>query len=119
MIKNTLIDNTPGGITQPKKVFEATATTAITTMVVCNHGDPDLSDETINSATINIYVVPKADAGIASSKHLIVSKLIVPAGESVFFSDEKLILEDDDAVWVGASQTDPAIVSVTVSALLV
>lgn len=119
MITNTLIDNVPGGIAEPKKVFKATATTAITTMVICNHGDPDLTDETVNSATVNVYVVPEVDANSAGVKHLIVSKLIVPAGESVFFSDEKLILENNDAIWVGSSQTAPAVVSVTVSALLV
>jgi hypothetical protein len=111
MITSTTI--TTGDITVPDRAFTATDTglfggtgqqTAITTVALCNIEEPDLTDETVNSATVNIHFVKNGST--ASRRNLIVSNLIVPAGETVFFSDERIILDSNDSIWIGSTAGD-------------
>lgn len=108
MITNTTI--TTGNITVPVRSFTATDTgllggtgqqTAITTIALCNIETPDLTDETVNTCDINIHVVKNGST--ATRLNLLVSNLTVPAGETLFFSDERIILDSNDAVWIGAT----------------
>lgn len=92
---------------------------AITNIVICNTGAPNLTDETINAASITIHVVNTIDNS-PTDTNTIVKNLIVPAGETVFFSDDRIVLRGDsdygtDLIYVTASQ--PNLISVTVSAL--
>jgi len=114
-----LIDST--SVTVPVKVFTSSTTggpiggavtgrqNAVTTIALCNTAAPSTADETTNAVTVNIYVV--------RSGNLIVSNLTVPAGETVFFSEERLVFDSGDELWVGTSAA--ARLSVTVSALAV
>lgn len=111
MITSTTI--TTGDITVPDRAFTATNTgffggtgqqTAITTIALCNIEEPDLTDENVNSATVNIHLVKNGTT--ATRRNLIVSNLIVPAGETVFFSDERIILDSNDSVWIGCTSGD-------------
>jgi hypothetical protein len=123
MINSTLVTST--SVTVPVKVFTSSSTgaaiggavtaqdRAITTMILCNTGSPNLTDETINTVSVNVYLV-KSGASYGTS-NVIVSNLIVPAGETVFFSDEKIILDGGDEVWIGTSVG--SLLSVTVSTL--
>jgi hypothetical protein len=108
MITSTPI--TSSTLTVASRVFTATDTgllggaaqsTAITTIALCNIGTPTLTDETIEAVTVNIHLVKASST--ASARNLIVSNLTVPAGETVFFSDERIILDGSDSVWVGAT----------------
>lgn len=124
MITNSLI---AGSLTAPTKVFTASTngepipagsrqTTAITTMILCNVGVPDITDETVNLTTINIFLVK--DGGTpdtATFSNMIVNRLRIPAGETVFFSDERMVLDGGDTVWVGSDV--PNLVAITVSSL--
>jgi len=126
MITNYL--NTTGN-NIPKRVFTATITgeqsntthtndqeTAITTMIVCNVGMPDDQDETVNSATITIYLVKNgAPPDNILFSNAIVSNLTIPAGETVFFSDERIILDGGDMVYIGASAAN--LITSTVSTI--
>ena len=127
MIKSTLVTAT--SVTVPDLVYTSTTTgapiggavtgqsTAITTIALCNIAAPTLTDETVNSVTVNIYFA-KAGVGAQSSGatcNLIVSSLIVPAGETVFFSDERIILDSGDEIYVGTSSASK--ICVTVSSL--
>lgn len=123
MIYSTQINST--SVTVPVLAFTASTTgasigggvtgqtTAITTMILCNTGSVTLSDETINSVNVNVYLVKSGSSYSASN--CIVSNLIVPAGETVFFSDEKIVLDSGDAVYVGTSVANT--LTVTVSSL--
>jgi hypothetical protein len=123
MIYSTLITST--STTVPVLAFTASTTgaaigggvvgqtTAITTMVLCNTGSVTLSDETVNNVNVNVYLV-KANQSYTAA-NLIVSNLIIPAGETVFFSDEKIVLDSGDQVWVGTSTAN--LLAVTVSSL--
>lgn len=86
---------------------------AITTIAFCNTAAPNSSDETINAVNVNVYIVRRGQSYVAGN--LIVSNLTVPAGETVFFSEERVVLDGGDEIWIGTSSS--ARLSVTVSAL--
>ena len=121
----SLIDS--ASIVVPVKVFTSSTTggpiagsvtgreNAVTTIALCNTAAPDPADETTNSVTVNIYVVR---SGLSYGPgNLVVSSLVVPAGETVFFSEERMVLASGDAIWVGTSSA--ARLAITVSALAV
>ena len=90
-------------------------TNAVTTIALCNTAAPDPADETTNSVTVNIYVVR---SGLSYGPgNLVVNSLVVPAGETVFFSEERIVTASGDAIWVGTSTA--ARLAVTVSVLAV
>lgn len=111
MINNKTI--TSGDKTVPDLAFKSTSTglsggtaqqRAITTIALCNIEEPDLTDETVNSTSVNIHLVKNGESAV--KQNLIVSNLIVPAGETVFFSDERIILDNNDSVYIGADPGD-------------
>lgn len=118
-----LIDST--SVTIPVKVFTSSTTggpiaggvtgqtNAVTTIAFCNTAAPNVSDETINAVNVNIYIVRSGKT--ATAGNLIVSNLTVPAGETVFFSEERIVLDSGDEIWVGTSAASR--LSVTVSSL--
>ena len=120
-----LIDST--SVTVPVKVFTSSTTggpiaggvtgrqNAVTTIALCNTAAPSAADETTNAVIVNIYVVRSGKT--AGSGNLIVSNLTVPAGETVFFSEERLVFDSGDELWVCTSAA--ARLSITVSALAV
>lgn len=128
----SLIDST--SITVPVLVFASTQTgvptnrggvgqvNAITTISLCNTSAVNLTDETSNSVTVNIYLVKANNLGFPvtgltspGAGNLIVSELVVPAGETVFLSEERIVLDAGDEIWVGTSSSGK--LSVTVSTL--
>jgi hypothetical protein len=121
----SLIDSS--SVTVPVKVFTSSTTgapiaggvtgreNAVTTIALCNTAAPDPADETTNSVTVNIYVVR---SGLSYGPgNLVVNSLVVPAGETVFFSEERIVTASGDAIWVGTSTA--ARLAVTVSVLAV
>lgn len=125
MIKNTII--TGSTITVPTLVFTSSTTgapiggavtgqtSAITTIILCNVLAPTLSDETVNAANVNIYLVSPNAGGVVGTGTLVVSNLTVPAGETVFFSEERIVLDSGDQIWVGSNNANA--ITVTVSSL--
>jgi len=118
-----LLDSTDQ-TTDAKLVFVSTTTgtssgtavkSAITTIALCNTGagDPNLVDETIDRVIVSVYLVKATkNYGVANR---IVSNLIIPAGDTVFFNDERIILDEEDEIWIGTS--DAGLLSVTISSL--
>lgn len=107
----------------PRLVFTSTTTgfpvarggveqkNAITTISLCNTGSPDLTNETVDSVTVNIYVVKKGKVATAGNK--VVSQLVVPAGETVFFSEERMVLDGGDMIFVEVDVASLLAVSVS------
>jgi hypothetical protein len=121
----SLIDST--SVTVPVRVFTSSTTggpiaggvigreNAVTTIALCNTLAPDATDETVNSVTVNIYVVR---SGLSyGDGNLVVSSLVVPAGETVFFSEERMVLASGDQIWVGTSAASRLAVTVSVLAV--
>lgn len=125
MITSTLVTST--STTVPSKVFTSTTTgapiggavvgqtNAVTTMILCNTAAPSAADETTNAVNVNIYLVKSG--GSYGTNNLVVSSLTVPAGETVFFSEERIVLDSGDEIWVGTSTA--SVLAVTVSTLAV
>jgi hypothetical protein len=128
MIKSTLFTATSLTIS-PTLVYTSSTTgapigggvtgqvNAITCIAICNILAPSSSDETINLETVNIYFAKNGIGAQASGStcNLVVSQLSVPAGETVFFNDERIILDSGDEIYVGSSNGSR--VCVTVSSL--
>jgi hypothetical protein len=121
----SLIDSS--SVTVPVKVFTSSTTgapiaggvigreNAVTTIALCNTITPIDTNETADAVTVSIYVVR---SGLSHGPgNRIVSELVVPAGETVFFSEERMVLASGDQIWVGTSA--PAKLAVTVSVLAV
>jgi hypothetical protein len=122
MITSTLVNSS--SITVPIRVFKSTntganggtpITSAVTTIMICNTAAINLTDETVNSVNVNVYLVRAG--GSYSTTNQVVNTLIVPSGETVFFSEERIVLDPNDEIWVGTSTSNA--VAVTVSSLLV
>jgi hypothetical protein len=119
----TLIDST--SVSTPVLVFTSSTTgaaiggavtgqtNAITTIALCNTAAVTLTDETVNTVNVNIYFVKSG--GSYGTNNLVVSNLTVPAGETVFFADERFVLDSGDQVWIGTSSA--AKLAVTISSL--
>lgn len=122
MITSTLVTST--STTVPVKVFVSTTTgasggtgqvSAVTTIMLCNTAAVTITDETANSVNVNIYLVKAG--GSYSAANQVVNTLIVPAGETVFFSEERIVLDANDEIWVGTSAAN--VLAITVSSLAV
>jgi len=79
---------------------------AITTVIVCNTGSTDL--------TVTLYAVP--NTGSAGNGTMIVNQLNVPAGDTVSFDQEKMVLGTGDELKAICSATG---LTATVSTLAV
>jgi len=108
-ISNTRLTST----NPPTTVYSSSGNNAITTIIVCNTGAVDLTDETFNASNLTLYFVP--NLGSATDGTTVVKNLTIPAGETVFFSDEKVILSNGDTIRAEPSVAD--LLTVTVSSL--
>ena len=121
MIKSTLVTST--NVTVPDLVFTSSTTgatiggavtgqtNAVTTIALCNTAAVTLTDETANAVTVNIYFA-KSGVG-AQPSNIVVSNLVVPAGETVFFSEERFVLDGGDQIYVGTSAAGRLVVTVS------
>jgi len=131
MIKTTLI--TTSTRTTPDLVYTSSTTgetiggpvtgqqTAVTTIALCNFTAQNPANESAGAVTVNIYLA-KSGIGFKNypadpTTNLIVSELIIPAGETVFFNDERIVLDSGDQIFVGTNVANT--LAVTVSALIV
>ena len=108
--------------TSSETVYTSSGTNAIVTIIICNTGT-QVADESVDACLLDLYVVASGDSPDLSTKitpfdgNAVVSQLLVPAGETIFFSDEKIVLETGDYVVAVASASD--LLSITVSTLAV
>lgn len=96
-------------------LYTSSGVNAVTLIVVCNTGNPNLSDETINSCLLQLNLVKSGV--LPSDTNLIVKNLLIPAGETVFFSEERIVLDNGDTIRATAS--NPNLLSITVSTIAV
>ena len=99
------------------KLESGSGNRAITTVIICNWVPFSPSAPTDGESKVTLYAIPAADiAGGPLSKHMIVNQLPVPAGETVTFDSEKLVLATGDQLYAIASNSNLA---ATVSTLAV
>jgi hypothetical protein len=86
---------------------------AITNIILCNTGAVTITDESINRTEVDLYLVKSGNTPVVGNQ--IIANLTVPAGETVFFSDERIILDGGDEIHVKAD--DANLITVTISSL--
>ena len=118
-----MITSTPITSSTDTRLFPVTlpytGTDAITVMIFCNTATPNLSDETENAVYLELNVVPSGET-VSSTDNCIVKNLLVPAGETVFFDTERLVLSNGDFVSGKITQINgTGTIAATVSTLTV
>ena len=98
MITSTQITNATDTLLFPKTVPELTYTGsyAVTVMIFCNTATPNPLDETENAVSLELHVLMSGQD--VSDDNCIVKNLVVPAGETVFFDTERLVLTNGDFI---------------------
>lgn len=96
-------------------VYTSSGTNAVVTMLICNTGTPDLTDEGVNLANLTLNFVKSGQS--SGVDNTVVKSLAVPAGETVIFSDEKVVLENGDMIRATSDASN--LISITVSTLTV
>jgi hypothetical protein len=85
-------------------LYTSAGNNAITTVIICNTGG--------NDRTLTLHAVPSG--GSAGAVNMIVNALVVPAGDTVSFDQEKMVLSNGDSLVAVGSDTG---LSATVSTL--
>ena len=93
-------------------IFTATGNKMIATMIFCNTATPTGSNPDPNTTYLTIYLVANGSGG-ASTTNQIVNALMIPAGETVFFDTERIVLQSGDTIV--AKSASPAVISCTIS----
>jgi hypothetical protein len=79
-------------------LYESLGTNAITVMIFCNTAAPNPADETVNAVSLELHVGNDFEGSLIDNTTCIVKNLVVPAGETVFFDTERLVLGNLDFV---------------------
>lgn len=109
--------------TGTQTLYTSNGDNAITAIIVCNTNPINLTDETDGAARLTVFACPSGidpDTGSAfgaGPKTTIISQLNIPAGETVFFSEERLVLENLARIIVQADTANA--LSITISTLAV
>jgi hypothetical protein len=103
-IASTLITNSPSAIFTVPSGQEV----ALTTMFFCNYSASDVTLNSLNLVT---------SGGSASDTNRVVKDLLIPAGETLTFDTEKIVLSSGD--FVSAVASDNSRLNVTICSLQV
>jgi len=97
-------------------VFTAVGDKMIATMIFCNTENPDPFNEDNNMVYLDLHLV-KGGGGVmsASKSNQIIKALAVPAGETVFFDTERIVLQDTDEVIAFVQSGSAEFVTCTIS----
>ena len=77
-------------------VYTANGDKMLSTMIFCNTIPADPYNEDNNMAYLDLHLVKSGNT--LSTTNMIVNSLAIPAGETVFFDTERIVLEIGDAV---------------------
>lgn len=117
MIDNALLTTSIATIfTAPGTPGDLNTQSAITTMIFCNVLTPDQTapiDDTTNETFIDVYVVKNGQSA-SDLVNAVVKNLRVPAGETVFFDTERLVLSSGDTIQAKALNNDAVVATISV-----
>jgi hypothetical protein len=117
MIENALLTTSIEPIfTAPGTPGDLNVQSAITTMIFCNVLAPDTTppiDDTTNETYINVYVV-KSGQSASNTVNAIIKNLRVPAGETVFFDTERLVLGSGDSIQAQALDSNAVVATISI-----
>lgn len=84
-------------LTSNTQLASGSGVRAITTVIVCNVNEYNPSTPTVGLAHLSLYAVPSGSS--IGNPQLIVNKLPIPAGETVTFDQEKMVLDSGDELY--------------------
>lgn len=85
--------------TDPTQVFVSDGQQAITVMYFCN--------TSAAPANVSVYITSTSDtSSVPTDDSIIYSQVEITASDTYVISTEKLILDDDNSIWVEASVAD-------------
>ena len=117
MIDNALLTTSITTIFEaPGEVGDLNVQSAITTMIFCNVLTPDTSapiNDTTNETFIDVYIVKSGQAA-SDLVNAVVKNLRVPAGETVFFDTERLVLSSGDTIQAKALDSNAVVATISV-----
>jgi hypothetical protein len=76
-------------------IYTSSGNNAITTMMACNNSG--------SAVTLTLYAVPNGKSAYVNPECTIVSQLSIPAGDTVSFDQEKMVLGNNDVISAIAS----------------
>jgi len=82
-------------------IYSSTNTNAITTMVFCNTATPDPADESVRAISLAVHLIKSGRA--KGFSNTIIKNLNVPAGETLFFDTERVVLDNGDSILATAT----------------
>lgn len=97
------------------EIYTSSGNNAITTIIVCNTVTFNPATPTADESKLYLWAVPSGES--PTNLNLIVNGLPIPAGETVSFDQEKMVLANGDKLV--ARSDSPANLVVTVSTLAV
>ena len=104
--------------TSPEAVLTSSGSNAITTIIVCNSVPFNPSSPTSGLTHLYLYAVPSGGSSTSpAANSIIINGLPIPAGETVSFDQEKMVLANGDMLV--ANSDSPANLVITVSILAV
>jgi hypothetical protein len=95
--------------------LEFTGSVAVTSVIVCNTVAYDNANPNAGLTYLTLHAVPTG--GVVGADNMIVNQLPIPAGETVTFDNEKLVLGTGDKIVAYA--VDAETLTATVSTLAV
>jgi len=99
-------------------IYTSSGNNAITTVIVCNTVVFDPANPTTGQTNLYLYAVPSGgSASSPATNTIIVNGLPIPAGETVSFDQEKIVLANGDMLV--AKSDSPTNLVATVSTLAV
>lgn len=100
-------------------IYDSVNSNAITTIIVCNTATFNANSPIDGQTNLYMYAVPAAEVSgtLTQPKHTIVNGLPIPAGETVSFDQEKIVLANGDRLI--AKSDSPANLVITLSTLVV
>jgi hypothetical protein len=95
-IKNTAIPSAAD-----TAIYTSSGSNAITTIIVCNTNTTAVTGD----RTITLYAVENnaGAVGTPATGNMIVQTLVIPAGDTISFDQEKMVLINNDAIFAYAS----------------
>lgn len=118
MIENKLLTTDIEPIfTSPGTPGDINVQSAITTMIFCNVAEPDdstlLVDDQTNAAYIDVFLVKSGETA-DPIVNAIIRNLNIPAGETLFFDTERIVLGAGDSVQARAGSNYKIVATVSV-----
>ena len=100
--------------TSAAAVYTSSGNNAITTVIVCNTAIYDPNNPAGGLTTLFLYAVPASGSSTSPATNtLIVNGLPIPAGETVTFDQEKMVLSAGDMLVAKSGSPENLVITVS------